>query len=146
MLWGPPLQLRAAGGSPGPPTPYPASMDDEVLSERDVSVTRAAAMLESGGVQIVDVRQEHEWRSGRITGATHIPLDALPERSGEIARDRPVIFQCRTGVRSAMAAEVMRASGVEALNLEGGLEAWVQQGLPLEPDDGAVAKPQPGSG
>ena len=121
-------------------------MGDEILSETEVSATRAAAMLESGGVQIVDVRQDHEWQSGRITGATHIPLEALPERSGEIARDSPVIFQCRTGVRSAMAAEVMRASGVEALNLEGGLEAWVQQGLPLEPDDGAVATPQPGNG
>jgi rhodanese-related sulfurtransferase len=118
-------------------------MGDEVPTETEVSPSRAAAMVESGVVQIVDVRQHYEWQSGRITGATHIPLEALPERSGEIARDRPVIFQCRTGVRSAMAAEVMRASGVEALNLEGGLEAWVQLGLPLEPEDGGVATPRP---
>jgi len=121
-------------------------MGDEAMGETEVSPARAAAMLGSGGAQIVDVRHDDEWESGRITGATHIPLEALPERRSEIARDRPVIFQCRTGVRSAMAAEVMRASGVEALNLEGGIEAWVQQGLPLEPEDGAVARPQPGNG
>jgi rhodanese-related sulfurtransferase len=118
-------------------------MGDEVLSENAVSPTRAAEMIEAGGVQIVDVRQGYEWEAGRISGATHIPLDALPTRNGEIARDKPVIFQCRSGVRSAMAADVMRASGVEALNLEGGLEAWVRNGLPLEPVEGAVAKPRP---
>jgi hydroxyacylglutathione hydrolase len=87
-------------------------VNDEPHAENSVSAARAAAMLESGGVQIVDVRGVDEWEAGRITGATHIPLEALPERSGEVARDRPVIFQCRSGVRSAMAAEVMRASGV----------------------------------
>jgi rhodanese-related sulfurtransferase len=121
-------------------------MNDEPHAENGVSAARAAAMLESGGVQIVDVRGVDEWEAGRITGATHIPLEALPERSGEIARDRPVIFQCRSGVRSAQAAEVMRASGVEALNLEGGLEAWIEVGLPVEPRAGTAARPRPENG
>ncbi len=54
-----------------------------------------------------------------------------------------MIFQCRSGARSAMATDAFRASGVEAFNLEGGLEAWVEKGLEIEPDDGTVALPRP---
>ena len=87
MLWTSPPSPRTAGSNPGPPRPYPGRMGDEVLSENAVSPTRAAEMIEAGGVQIVDVRQGYEWEAGRISGAAHIPLDALPTRNGEIARD-----------------------------------------------------------
>lgn len=108
-----------------------------------LSPERAAEMIAAGEAQIIDVRQDFEWEAGRIEGAVHIPLDSLPARAAEIDRDRPVIFQCRTGARSSMATDALRASGIEAYNLEGGLEAWVARGLDLEPADGEVAKPRP---
>jgi rhodanese-related sulfurtransferase len=111
--------------------------------ETELEPRRAAEMHHGGEAQLIDVRQESEWRAGHIAGALHVPLETLPERASEIGRDRPVIFQCRTGVRSAMATQAFRASGLEAFNLTGGLEAWVAEGLEIEPAEGGVAKPLP---
>jgi rhodanese-related sulfurtransferase len=119
-------------------------MSDEATEEStSLSPEQAAERVESGEAQLVDVRQDFEWEAGRIAGAVHMPLDTLPARAGEIDRERPVIFSCRTGARSAMATDAFRASGVEAFNLEGGLEAWVEAGLEIEPADGDVALPRP---
>jgi len=121
-----------------------AAMSEEATTESTaLSPAEAKQMFDSGEAQLVDVRQDFEWEAGRIPGAVHIPLETLPARSGEIDRGRPVIFQCRSGARSAMATDAFRASGIEAFNLEGGLEAWVEQGLEIEPDDGSVALPRP---
>lgn len=122
-------------------------MSEETSAEStELSPERAAEMIESGDAQLVDVRQDFEWAAGRIAGAVHIPLDALPARASEIDRDRPVIFGCRTGARSSMATDAFRASGIEAYNLAGGLEAWIEKGLELEPGDATVALPRPDNG
>ena len=54
-------------------------------------------------------------------------------------RDRPVIFLCRIGSRSGMATQAFRASGYDAYNMRGGITAWVEAGLPIEPEGGQVA-------
>lgn len=119
-------------------------MSDEATGKSTgLNPAQAAEMLASGGVQLIDVRQDFEWREGRIEGAVHIPLDALPTRAGEIDRQRPVIFACRSGARSAMATDAFRASGIEAFNLEGGLEAWIADGLELDRAQAQVALPRP---
>ena len=56
-----------------------------------------------------------------------------------IERDRPVIFYCRVGARSDMAAQAFRASGYEAYSMRGGLMRWAQEDRPLSPKDGHVA-------
>jgi rhodanese-related sulfurtransferase len=119
-------------------------MSEETTAEStELAPERAAEMIGSGEAQLVDVRQAFEWEAGRIAGAVHIPLDALPARASEIDRERPVIFACRSGARSAMATDAFRASGIEAFNLAGGLEAWVEKGLEIEPAHGDVALPRP---
>jgi rhodanese-related sulfurtransferase len=55
-----------------------------------------------------------------------------------------VIFYCRSGSRSALAAAAFRQAGWDAHNLSGGLQAWVEKGLPLDPADGEVADSRPG--
>ena len=50
-----------------------------------------------------------------------------------------MIFQCRVGRRSAFAVEAFRNGGYDAYNLTGGIQAWVDAGLPLEPEGGEVA-------
>jgi rhodanese-related sulfurtransferase len=108
-------------------------------TQRDLSPQQAKELLEGGDAQLVDVREPYEWEAGRIAGATHIELEHLAGRSGEIDKDRKVIFQCRLGRRSAMATEAFAASGYDAYNLSGGITAWVEAGLPIEPEDGEIA-------
>jgi len=107
--------------------------------ETDVSPQRLAELLDAGEIDLIDVREPHEWEAGRIAGARHIELERLAGRADEVPRDRPVVFQCRLGNRSAMATAAFRASGWKAFNLAGGIQAWADAGLPLDPADGHVA-------
>jgi rhodanese-related sulfurtransferase len=108
-------------------------------TEHDLAPDRVKEMVDSGEAQLIDVREPYEWEAGRIAGAVHIELERLAGRSDELAKDKPVIFQCRVGRRSALASEAFRAAGYDAYNLGGGIKAWVDAGLPIEPDDGTVA-------
>ena len=105
----------------------------------DLAPRRVAELLGEGDTQLVDVREPYEHDAGRIAGATHIELDSLPSEAQSLDRDRPLVFYCRSGSRSAMAADAFRVAGYDAYNMAGGLEAWVESGLPLEPADGRVA-------
>ena len=98
-----------------------------------------AAQLVAGGATLVDVREPYEREAGRIAGSRHIELPALAAAAPSIDRDAPVVFYCRVGGRSQMAAEAFRAAGWDAYTLTGGLLAWVDAGLPLEPEGGHVA-------
>lgn len=99
--------------------------------ERDL-VPRAAEALVAEGARLVDVREPAELETdGRFPGAVHIPLGELSERAGELAGERLVVA-CRSGVRSAMAVDALRASGWEAYNLDGGILAWERDGLPID--------------
>ena len=100
---------------------------------------RVKEMLDRGEIELIDVREEHEWEAGRIAGAKHIELERVAGRADELPRERPIVFQCRLGARSAMVTEAFRASGWDAYNLTGGLLAWVERGLPIEPQGGKVA-------
>ena len=105
----------------------------------EVSRGEARKLIEDGA-QLVDVRTEHEWAAGRIAGATHLPLDELAERAGEIDSDRPVVLYCRGGNRSSMAASALAEAGYDAVKMEEGIVGWADEGLPLAPDDGYVAE------
>ena len=82
------------------------------------------------------MRYPNEWEAGRIEGALHIPADELDDRIDEVARDRPVVTVCRSGSRSQEAADRLRAEGVDAQNLDGGLEAWIGAGFALTAEGG----------
>jgi rhodanese-related sulfurtransferase len=105
----------------------------------DLAPARVAELMREG-VQLVDVREPYEREAGHIPGDTiHIELDNLPAQASALDRERPVVFYCRSGSRSALAAQAFAAAGFEAHNLDGGLKAWVADGLPIEPADGRVA-------
>jgi rhodanese-related sulfurtransferase len=113
------------------------------VSENDIEITPedARRRFEAGEVQLVDVREGYEWDQSRIPGdVRHIALNELSGQAASIDKDRPVVFQCRSGVRSLMAAQAFRASGYEAYSLTGGLLAWDGAGLPLDPPDAGVAE------
>jgi rhodanese-related sulfurtransferase len=106
----------------------------------DLEPERVAELQREGAVELVDVREDHEWAAGRIAGARHVEMSRLTAEADTIPRDAPVVFYCRVGGRSAMAAGAFRRAGYDAYNMTGGLEEWAARGLPLEPQDGRVAE------
>jgi rhodanese-related sulfurtransferase len=106
---------------------------------RVVSREEAGALLE-GGAQLVDVRVAHEWDAGHIPGATHLPLEELAERSGELDQERAVVLYCRGGTRSSMAAEALEGAGFDAVKLSEGIVGWEEAGLELDSEDSYVAE------
>lgn len=110
-------------------------------TEIGIAPERLAEWLrEEPELQVVDVREPYEREAGHIADTAHIELTRLSERAASLDRSRPVVFYCRVGSRSMMAAQALRASGFEAYSLDGGLVRWAAEQNPLEPDDGYVAE------
>ena len=87
-------------------------------------------------VQLVDVRDPDEWRAGRIPDARWIRMEELPDRLDELDADKPVVTVCRSVTRSGKMAEFLTGRGYRADNLDGGMQAWAEAGLPVRtPDD-----------
>ena len=100
-----------------------------------VDVAEAKAMLKDPGVAVIDVREPHEYQAGHVPDATLIPVNSVFARRDELPRDGKILFVCKMGSRSALAAEMAAAAGLPAerlYNLDGGTDAWVQAGEPVE--------------
>jgi rhodanese-related sulfurtransferase len=108
--------------------------------EIEVTPEHTAAALADDSAQVIDVREPYEVEAGRIPGTRHIELQELAAQAETLDRDRPVIFQCRSGGRSLMAAQAFRRAGYDAWSMAGGLELWVREGRDIEPADGRVAE------
>ncbi|MDQ7029637.1 MAG: rhodanese-like domain-containing protein [Ardenticatenia bacterium] len=93
-----------------------------------------ADQIMNGDVFLVDVRNEAErHEDGAIPGSFHIMLGYLPERVAELPKEKPIVVQCRTGHRSAIAASILQAHGVgRVINMLGGIRDWKRAGLPVE--------------
>jgi len=106
----------------------------------EVSPEQTAQALADGSAQVIDVREQYEWDEGRIEGAIHIELERLASRGpSQIDKKEPVIFQCRLGARSAMAAHAFRAAGYDAYSMAGGIARWDGEGRPMVPEGATVA-------
>ncbi|MEM1503615.1 MBL fold metallo-hydrolase [Domibacillus sp. 8LH] len=80
--------------------------------------------------QLIDVRNHSEWKEGHHPEAEHIMLGDLPDEISRIKNEQPVIVQCQAGSRSAIAASVLKARGVErVINLQGGYKALQKHGI-----------------
>jgi rhodanese-related sulfurtransferase len=111
------------------------------MSEQDTTTIELAPaqVAELEGAQLVDVRMTPEYDAGHIAGARHVPLDQVGTAASELDPARPLVFYCRVGERSALAAEAFRGAGYDAYTMAGGLVAWAGEGRPLEPEGGEVA-------
>ena len=105
----------------------------------ELTPTRVAELLRDDSVQLVDVREPYEREAGHVAGSRHVPLAELTAAAPTIDHSKPVVFVCRVGARSAMAAWSFARAGYDAHNLDGGMVGWAASGLPLEPADGHVA-------
>jgi rhodanese-related sulfurtransferase len=87
----------------------------------------------SGDVQVIDVRTPGEYMGGHVPGAINIPHMSVVSRKGELASDKPLVFICQMGQRSALACEFAASLGFNDLyNVEGGTEAWIKAGYGVE--------------
>jgi rhodanese-related sulfurtransferase len=99
----------------------------------------AERLAEDPDAQVVDVREAYEREAGHIAGSRHIELTRLSAEAETLDRERPVIFYCRLGSRSDMAAQALRTAGFTAHSMRGGLERWAGEGRALSPANGYVA-------
>jgi rhodanese-related sulfurtransferase len=81
---------------------------------------------------LVDVRTAEEFREGHISGAINIAVQELSGKLNKIPKDKPVVVYCRSGSRSAHAAQSLLTAGYAEVYDLGGLFEWARQGLPLK--------------
>ncbi|MFF1693492.1 rhodanese-like domain-containing protein [Streptomyces sp. NPDC058257] len=98
----------------------------------------------TGGDFLLDVREDEEWQAGHAEGALHIPMSEFVSRYGELTEAAPqdgkVNVICRVGGRSAQVATYLLQQGIDAVNVDGGMQSWQAAGRPVIDDKG-----QPGA-
>jgi rhodanese-related sulfurtransferase len=98
-----------------------------------ITVDEAKEMMQRDDVAVIDVREPHEYNAGHVPNAKLIPVNSVFARREELPKDKDIIFVCAVGQRSALAAEMAAAAGLTRLyNLEGGTDAWIKAGNPVE--------------
>ena len=107
-------------------------MTEQDAPFRDLKLDDVKKLIDEG-YEVVDVREDWEWKKGHVPGARHVVLNAiLANPTAHQFRDR-TIFVCAIGERSAVAAEMAVALGVnDVVSVRGGTKAWRDAGLPLE--------------
>ncbi|MGA2790004.1 MAG: molybdopterin-synthase adenylyltransferase MoeB [Candidatus Bathyarchaeia archaeon] len=105
------------------------------LNEEDeITVTELKRLIDKGGVNLIDVREPHEYEICRIEGSKLIPVSEIPNRINEFNLTDEYIFHCHTGVRSARAVNLLRQLGFKKVkNLKGGIDAWADEVDPSIP-------------
>ncbi|MGH4008322.1 MAG: MBL fold metallo-hydrolase [Pseudonocardiaceae bacterium] len=98
-----------------------------------IMVPELKGRLEAGEINLLDVRQPHEWAAGHITKATFITGAELPSRINEVPEDKPLAVICGSGYRSSASASLLAAHDlVPVLNVLGGMSAWYALDYPTE--------------
>ncbi len=98
-----------------------------------IDIDEGKEMMGRDNVAVIDVREPHEFDAGHVPDAKLIPVATVFARREELPRDKDIVFVCGVGQRSALACEMAAAVGLTRLfNLEGGTEAWVKAGYPVE--------------
>lgn len=101
---------------------------ENLASYENVSPSEASEMVEKGEAYVLDVRNQTEFDEGHIDNAQHIMVGTLKNRIDEVDTDKTVIVQCQAGARSAIAASVLKANGIDNLvNMTGGYSKWQQE-------------------
>jgi molybdopterin/thiamine biosynthesis adenylyltransferase/rhodanese-related sulfurtransferase/molybdopterin converting factor small subunit len=100
----------------------------------EITPRELAERLRVGDVDLLDVREPHEWEIGRIPGARLIPLATLPEALPTLDSAHDIVVHCKSGVRSAKAVRQLQAAGFRRVwNLAGGILRWSDDVDPAVP-------------
>ena len=96
-----------------------------------ITVQELSGQLQSGGLQVLDVRREGEWQAGHIGGADWYPLDRFKAALPQLEQNAPVAVHCKSGYRSMIACSLLQRAGYNVINVIGGFDAWQQAKLPV---------------
>lgn len=112
------------------PAAAPGAVESQTAPASAESQIAAAA---GDSVLYLDVRTPEEYRTGHVEGAVLLPYDQMEQRWQELAewRDRPVVVYCRSGRRSGIAIDVLRANGFSNLTNGVNVEQMAARGLPI---------------
>jgi adenylyltransferase/sulfurtransferase len=103
-------------------------------AQRSASITVAELAANVESVQLVDVREPHEFELARIDGATLIPLGSLQHSVELVSTDLPVVVHCHHDSRSRIAVMMLQQLGIRDVRwLEGGIDAWSREIDPTVP-------------
>ena len=92
-------------------------------SRGDIGDAEAQALVKDGAT-LLDVRTPSEFSGGHVDGALNIPVDAIADRLDEVPRDKAVVVYCRSGMRSARAAGILKSEGYERVHNVGAMPSW----------------------
>lgn len=99
----------------------------------EIGVDELDELLRLDNVAVLDVREDWEYRRGRVPGAKSIPLGQLPARMGELRHGTPYAVICEHGQRSLAATDYLLRYGFDgAASVRGGTSAWARGNRPLE--------------
>ncbi|MDG1990561.1 MAG: rhodanese-like domain-containing protein [Dehalococcoidia bacterium] len=104
------------------------------IAFKEIDIHEAKTMIENEDVQVIDSREEDEHQSGHVPGAINIPHMETFSRISEIDTTKPILFICKSGQRSAVAAEFAFAAGLknDLYNVSGGHDAWIDSKYEIE--------------
>ena len=102
---------------------------------REIPVEELAAWrTQNKDFILLDVREPHELQTASIAGARHIPMREIPARARELPKDKEIVVMCHHGGRSERVAAFLEAQGFsDAINLDGGINAWSEKIDPTVP-------------
>lgn len=101
-------------------------------SAKEITPAETQRRALNGEIRLVDVREHREWIESHIPGALHMPLSAIADRTATLPADKPVVFYCLSGARSATAVATCRKLGLpHDTHMAGGIKAWAASGLPI---------------
>jgi adenylyltransferase/sulfurtransferase len=114
---------------------HPAAPEPVMDNKTEITAVELKQRLDRGdALKIVDVREPNEYQINRIPGSVLIPLGDVPKRYSELNPADEIVVQCKSGGRSARAADFLRSVGfTRVLNLKGGILDWVDKVDPSQP-------------
>lgn len=105
-----------------------AAAGGKLAKTEEIDVAELKRRMESGGVNVLDVRRAEEWRAGHLKNVPNIAHTRLASRISEIPKDKPLAIHCLSGGRSAYAAAFLERHGYQVSNIAGGFNAWQKAG------------------
>jgi rhodanese-related sulfurtransferase len=118
----------------------------EGSDDTKVSAKQARELVAGGDATVIDISTDEEWsRIGNIAGALRVSEDDVESRLDEVREDTRVLVVCGDGERSAKVAEQLRERDLDAISIDGGMLAWEDERLPLQPSEDPALPSDPGS-
>jgi len=111
-----------------PANDHEQAVEEEEVKPQEITAVQLQDRLKTNHLQLVDVREPHEWEICRIDGATLIPLKEIENRTEELDSQNEIILYCKGGIRSMKALVALQDKGFSNLkSLRGGITAWSKE-------------------